>query len=75
MKEGAHIVSSKAFCPLNFRISDRNLGGMCVKTPSEIVNCSIVVISHPLIVIFNVILYMYMCHGLECIMLRTRKMK
>jgi len=30
MKEGAHIVSSKAFCPLNFRISDRNLGGMCV---------------------------------------------
>ncbi|XP_071508082.1 uncharacterized protein [Diadema antillarum] len=25
MKEGAKIVSSKAFCPLNFRISDRNL--------------------------------------------------
>ena len=27
MKEGAKIVSSKAFCPLNFRISDRNLSG------------------------------------------------
>jgi len=26
MKEGARIVSSKAFCPLNFRITDRNLG-------------------------------------------------
>ena len=26
MKEGAKIVSSKAFCPLNFRITDRNLG-------------------------------------------------
>lgn len=25
MKEGAKIVSSKAFCPLNFRITDRNL--------------------------------------------------
>ncbi|KAL5016381.1 hypothetical protein ScPMuIL_005970 [Solemya velum] len=25
MKEGARIVSSKAFCPLNFRITDRNL--------------------------------------------------
>jgi len=28
MKEGAKIVSSKAFCPLNFRITDRNLSGM-----------------------------------------------
>lgn len=27
MKEGAKIVSSKAFCPLNFRITDRNLTG------------------------------------------------
>jgi len=35
MKEGAHIVSSKAFCPLNFRISDRNLGGTHVITPSK----------------------------------------
>ena len=26
MKEGAKIVSSKAFCPLNFRITERNLG-------------------------------------------------
>ncbi|CAH1243369.1 DOT1L [Branchiostoma lanceolatum] len=25
MKEGAKVVSSKAFCPLNFRITDRNL--------------------------------------------------
>ena len=29
MKEGAKIVSSKAFCPLNFRITDRNLSGEC----------------------------------------------
>ena len=27
MKEGAKIVSSKAFCPLNFRITERNLSG------------------------------------------------
>lgn len=27
MKEGAKIVSSKAFCPMNFRITDRNLSG------------------------------------------------
>jgi len=27
MQEGAKIVSSKAFCPLNFRITDRNLSG------------------------------------------------
>lgn len=27
LKEGARIISSKAFCPLNFRITDRNLGG------------------------------------------------
>lgn len=27
MREGAKIVSSKAFCPLNFRITDRNLSG------------------------------------------------
>lgn len=26
LKEGAKIISSKAFCPLNFRITDRNLG-------------------------------------------------
>ena len=29
MKEGAKIVASKAFCPLNFRITDRNLSGKC----------------------------------------------
>ena len=28
LKEGAKVVSSKAFCPLNFRITDRNLSGM-----------------------------------------------
>ncbi|KAL3315436.1 Histone-lysine N-methyltransferase, H3 lysine-79 specific [Cichlidogyrus casuarinus] len=28
LREGARIVSSKEFCPLNFRITDRNLGGM-----------------------------------------------
>lgn len=28
MKEGAKIVSSKAFCPLNFHITGRNLGGL-----------------------------------------------
>lgn len=27
MKEGAVVVSSKAYCPLNFRITDRNLTG------------------------------------------------
>jgi len=27
MKEGAKIVSSRAFCSLNFHISDRNLSG------------------------------------------------
>ena len=27
LKDGARIVSSKAFCPLNFRITDRNLSG------------------------------------------------
>lgn len=30
MKEGAKIVSSKAFCPLNFRITDRNLSGKLI---------------------------------------------
>ena len=30
MKEGAKIVSSKAFCPLNFRITDRNLSGKVI---------------------------------------------
>lgn len=28
MAEGARIVSSKPFCPLNFRINDRNLNGI-----------------------------------------------
>jgi len=28
MKEGAKIISSKAFCPLNFHITERNLSGM-----------------------------------------------
>lgn len=39
LKDGARIVSSKSFCPLNFRITDRNLSGMtpyfhssCVET-------------------------------------------
>lgn len=27
LKDGAKIVSSKSFCPLNFRITDRNLSG------------------------------------------------
>lgn len=27
LKEGARIVSSKAFAPVNFRITDRNLSG------------------------------------------------
>ena len=27
LKDGARIVSSKAFCPQNFRMSDRNLSG------------------------------------------------
>lgn len=27
LRDGARIVSSKAFCPLNFRITDRNLSG------------------------------------------------
>jgi len=28
MKEGAKIISSKAFCPLNFHITERNLSGV-----------------------------------------------
>nr|CAD7571105.1 unnamed protein product [Timema californicum] len=28
LKDGARIVSSKSFCPLNFRITDRNLSGL-----------------------------------------------
>jgi hypothetical protein len=28
MKDGAKIISSKAFCSLNFRITDRNLSGI-----------------------------------------------
>lgn len=27
LRDGARIVSSKSFCPLNFRITDRNLTG------------------------------------------------
>ena len=27
LRDGARIVSSKSFCPLNFRITDRNLSG------------------------------------------------
>jgi H3 lysine-79-specific histone-lysine N-methyltransferase len=30
LKDGARIVSSKSFCPLNFRITDRNLSGECL---------------------------------------------
>lgn len=30
LKDGARIVSSKSFCPLNFRITDRNLSGKCL---------------------------------------------
>ncbi|ELT94630.1 hypothetical protein CAPTEDRAFT_225868 [Capitella teleta] len=40
LKEGARIVSSKAFCPLNFRITDRNLSDigsiMCVEELSPL---------------------------------------
>lgn len=28
LRDGARIVSSRAFCPLNFRITDRNLSGL-----------------------------------------------
>lgn len=28
LKDGARIVSSKSFCPLNFRITDRTLSGL-----------------------------------------------
>jgi len=31
LKDGARIVSSKSFCPLNFRITDRNLTGTVLK--------------------------------------------
>ena len=27
LKDGARVISSKSFCPLNFRITDRNLSG------------------------------------------------
>ena len=30
LKDGARIVSSKSFCPLNFRITERNLTGMYI---------------------------------------------
>ena len=30
LKDGAKIISSKSFCPLNFRITDRNLSGKLV---------------------------------------------
>lgn len=30
LKDGARIVSSKSFCPLNFRITDRNLTGKLI---------------------------------------------
>ena len=29
LRDGARIVSSKAFSPVNFRITDRNLNGKC----------------------------------------------
>lgn len=31
LKDGARIVSSKSFCPLNFRITERNLSGKCLQ--------------------------------------------
>lgn len=31
LKEGAKIISSKAFCPLKFRITDRNLDGKMIR--------------------------------------------
>lgn len=30
LRDGARIVSSKSFCPLNFRITDRNLSGIFI---------------------------------------------
>lgn len=35
LKDGARIVSSKSFCPLNFRITDRNLSGKYVFKPPQ----------------------------------------
>lgn len=32
LKDGARIVSSKSFCPLNFRITDRNLSGRYISS-------------------------------------------
>lgn len=32
LKDGARIVSSKSFCPLNFRITDRNLSGRYLRS-------------------------------------------
>ncbi|KAH7984896.1 hypothetical protein HPB51_026899 [Rhipicephalus microplus] len=34
LKDGSRIVSSKAFCPLNFRITDRNLSGFVLFPPT-----------------------------------------
>lgn len=35
LRDGARIVSSKSFCPLNFRITDRNLSGnMFIPAPT-----------------------------------------
>lgn len=42
LKDGARIVSSKSFCPLNFRITDRNLSGMFVfifHFPKQLFKC------------------------------------
>lgn len=35
LRDGARIVSSKAFSPVNFRITDRNLNGKCSEPYSE----------------------------------------
>lgn len=39
MKEGARIISSKAFCPLNFHITERNLSGRCILSTLLCVVC------------------------------------
>jgi Histone methylation protein DOT1. len=38
LKDGARIVSSKSFCPLNFRITDRNLSGKYLTVYIEFFN-------------------------------------
>lgn len=55
MKEGARIISSKAFCPLNFHITERNLSGRCslCAVLSRIFVCSIISSVDFVLVIFG----------------------